>query len=343
MGLGGRFDLIFFRRYTQYQHSSHKEAIISTTTPSTLDENQHRRPVLIGEVLFDHLPDRKVLGGATFNVAWNLKGIGLDPLLLTAVGDDDEGQHVLSTMDRWGLGQEAIEVVKNRPTGRVEVTFNDGEPSYSIENDQAYDFYQYRKINANARSAIEDAALVYHGSLCWRGPITREAIVALRNATSAPRFVDLNIRRPWFDQAWLNDLIGKVDWLKLNVDELQLITGSSLSSDFTGQEIADLASELQQKFEVGNLFVTADKRGAFGIDADGNHCFAEAPDVDSFVDSVGAGDAFSAMAIACLIDGHPQEQALNEAVRFAAKACQIQGATTESREHYDVASIAYRS
>jgi fructokinase len=29
-----------------------------------------------------------VLGGAAFNVAWHLKGFGLEPLLISAVGDD---------------------------------------------------------------------------------------------------------------------------------------------------------------------------------------------------------------------------------------------------------------
>jgi len=35
------------------------------------------RPVLFGEVLFDHFPDgSEVLGGAPFNVAWHLQGLG---------------------------------------------------------------------------------------------------------------------------------------------------------------------------------------------------------------------------------------------------------------------------
>jgi len=39
------------------------------------------RPLIFGEVLVDRFPDgREVLGGAPFNVAWNLRGLGFDPL-----------------------------------------------------------------------------------------------------------------------------------------------------------------------------------------------------------------------------------------------------------------------
>ncbi|MEM7234470.1 MAG: hypothetical protein AAF517_19985, partial [Planctomycetota bacterium] len=46
------------------------------------------RPVVFGEVLFDRFPDgRSILGGACFNVAWNLRGLGLDPLFVSREND----------------------------------------------------------------------------------------------------------------------------------------------------------------------------------------------------------------------------------------------------------------
>jgi fructokinase len=46
---------------------------MSTTAQTTAG------PVIFGEVLFDCFPDRRVLGGAPFNVAWNLHGLGAEP------------------------------------------------------------------------------------------------------------------------------------------------------------------------------------------------------------------------------------------------------------------------
>jgi fructokinase len=51
------------------------------------------RPVIVGEVLFDTLPSGEaMLGGAPFNVAWHLKGFGLDPLFISKVGEDCNGE-----------------------------------------------------------------------------------------------------------------------------------------------------------------------------------------------------------------------------------------------------------
>ena len=52
-----------------------------------------KRPVLFGEVLHDCFPDgSRVLGGAPLNVAWHLRALGLDPYLVSRVGDDAAGR-----------------------------------------------------------------------------------------------------------------------------------------------------------------------------------------------------------------------------------------------------------
>jgi fructokinase len=48
--------------------------------------------VIFGEVLFDNFPDKQVLGGAPFNVAWHLQGFGDNPLFISRVGDDSRGR-----------------------------------------------------------------------------------------------------------------------------------------------------------------------------------------------------------------------------------------------------------
>src|SRR5690606_31337572 len=110
------------------------------------------RPVIFGEVLFDVFPDgTAVLGGAAFNVAWNLRGLGLDPLFVSRVGDDERGRGVLGAMERFGMDTSAVEVDPIRPTGVVTVAFRDGEPSYEIIADQAYDRIEARA----AKEAID--------------------------------------------------------------------------------------------------------------------------------------------------------------------------------------------
>ena len=56
-------------------------------------------PMIFGEVLFDEFEDGStVLGGAPFNVAWHLQGLGVSPLFISRVGQDNLGDQVLSGM-----------------------------------------------------------------------------------------------------------------------------------------------------------------------------------------------------------------------------------------------------
>ena len=86
----------------------------------------HSRPVIFGEVLFDHFPDgSRVLGGAPFNVAWHLRGFGANPLVISAVGGDSEGREVLERMTSWDLATDGIQTDEEHPTGRVTASIVD--------------------------------------------------------------------------------------------------------------------------------------------------------------------------------------------------------------------------
>ena len=62
------------------------------------------RPLIFGEVLFDHFPDGSaVLGGAPFNVAWHLQAFGLKPLFVSRVGNDAAGESVRWAMRQWRM------------------------------------------------------------------------------------------------------------------------------------------------------------------------------------------------------------------------------------------------
>ena len=81
-----------------------------------------RRVVVFGEVLFDRFPDgSEVLGGAPFNVAWNLQAFDARPLLVSRVGNDRLGRRILAAMKDWGMDLGGMQVDEHRPTD-LEVT-----------------------------------------------------------------------------------------------------------------------------------------------------------------------------------------------------------------------------
>ena len=297
---------------------------MNTSTPS-------KPPLIIGEVLFDHFPGgKKVLGGAPFNVAWDLQGLGVESLFLSAVGDDAEGKQVRDRMQDWGMDTTGLATV-DVPTGRVAVTFNDGQSSYEIVEPAAFDFIP---IN-DAKELAEKHSLLYLGSLAFRGETSKKSITHLINSAGLPRFVDINIRRPWFSEADLDTLIGGAKWVKLSDEELEQLTSLDSCEDETS--ITRGANELKSRYDIENVFVTAGSSGAYMI-SEASVARAPAPKPPEMVDTVGAGDAFASATIAGLVRNEDPDELLHKAVGFASRVCSLSGATTEDRDFYHLDS-----
>lgn len=286
------------------------------------------RALVFGEVLFDHFPDGgKVLGGAPFNVAWHLCGFGADPLLISAVGEDDEGRRVLDEMESWGLSTGAVRVDPEHPTGRVEATVEDGEPTFEILANQAWDH-----IEPRIGGELSAVGLVYHGTLALR---TEEGWHALRRAleaADAPTFVDVNLRPPWWSRERVEWCLQTARWVKLNEGELAVLSGKPVDSRAAREEAA---YDLARRYEIQRLVVTRGNQGSFVVGMDSPVLRAEAPEVPDLVDTVGAGDAFSAVMCHGILHDWSEQETLERASAFAADVCRVQGATDTDLTVYE--------
>jgi sucrose-phosphate synthase len=284
----------------------------------------HNRPVIFGEVLFDHFADgSRVLGGAPFNVAWHLRGFGANPLVISAVGEDGEGREVLERMTSWDLMTDGVQVDPTHPTGRVTATVVDGENHYEIAPGQAWDFI--RGDHALRTAAEKEPGLVYHGTLALRTGESWNTLRSLRDKSAAPVFVDLNLRDPWWTKDKVDWCLSTADWIKLNDTELAELAGHPAG---TFEQCRDAALGLARAHTIGGVIVTRGSRGALSI-VDGQRVTeAAAAPVADMVDTVGAGDAFSAVVCLGLLHAWDHQTTLDRAARFAADLCAIRGATT---------------
>ena len=285
---------------------------------------QQARPVLFGEVLFDHFPDRsRVLGGAPFNVAWHLRGFGASPVLISRVGDDDTGREVLDAMRRWGLDTRGIQIDDGHPTGRVSVRIEDGQPSFDILADQAYDFID-DGLALDALAGIE-AGLFYHGTLALRSSVSRHCFEILGGRLDCPRCLDVNLRPPWTDRGLVGDMLAGADWVKLN--DLELIEIGRWSG-LDDAALPVLAAHVRETYGLGRLIVTRGAEGAMLLGPSGDLDGHPVP-VDGLVDTVGAGDAFSAVTLLGLLLDWPDRHTLDAALEFASLVCGVRGATID--------------
>jgi len=297
-----------------------------------------RSIVVYGEALIDDFGDQQVVGGAPFNVARNLAAFGLAPVMITRSGEDQNGMLVRDEFARFGMTESGLQVSPQEATGRVVVERDAGEHRFIILPDQAYD-----KIETGAALlALAEArpATVYFGTLAQRSTCSRATLDALLAATSATRYLDLNLRDGQVDEHCVYTSLHHADIVKVNELELQDLFRWLSRPGPNAQEIdsaatATACAALLQQFKLEAMVVTLGERGSAYFGADGTFIRHDQSAAQArFVDTVGAGDAFSAVFLLGRSLGWPLDLTLGRANAFAGAICGIRGAVPHEPAFY---------
>jgi fructokinase len=283
--------------------------------------------LVAGEALVDMLPDRegplaavesftRRAGGAPANVAAALATLGRPPLFWTRVGDDPFGEFLLDTLAERGVPDDLVKRDLGASTPLAFV-------GHDADGDSSFTFY--RDDTADTRlepGGVSDATLaavdwVHVGGVTLAGGPAREAtydLAARARAADCEVSFDPNARPElWTDR----DFPASVDRL---LDLATVVKTTPADAAAAGVEADDPTALAEAVLARGphTALVTLGEAGAVGVadeDAPWGPASArvEGGDVDA-VDATGAGDAFTAGAVAALSGGEP----LREAVAFAA-------------------------
>jgi fructokinase len=275
----------------------------------------------LGEALWDLLPAGRQLGGAPANFAYHAAALGAESRIVSRVGTDELGRDLLARLAQLGLSAAAIGTDPAAPTGTVTVTLGtDGQPRYVIHEPVAWDFIA---DDSAALAAVSAADVVCFGTLAQRHPVSRAALRRLLAHTrpAALRVFDINLRQHFHSPAIIAESLALASVLKVNDAELpHLATQFGLPSD----ERAALAA-LVSRFGLRAAVLTRGERGSL-LWADGAWAEIAAPRV-TVVDTVGAGDAFTAAFALGLLAGWPLDVIGRRAAEIAAYVCTQAGAT----------------
>lgn len=295
------------------------------------------RCAVIGEALADVFPQHIVIGGAPFNLARNLAALGQAPLMVTRLGRDELAQRIREECMRFGLSTQAVQHDDQRPTGVVKVLIEGKEHRFEIGRDQAWDAIE-RDAAVQAVKAWQPQ-IVCFGSLAQRSDASREAIRAVLEATPALRFLDLNLRDAPDNESVSRDSLQLAQIVKVNDDELDqvlqwFVHPGQAAAPWGSAALDSAVRQLMARFELQQLIVTRGNRGYAAYDASGQRV-AEGPVPQVAVqDTVGAGDAFSSIAVLGRLLGWPLALTLQRASEFAASVCTLRGAVTSERRFY---------
>ncbi|SFJ97693.1 carbohydrate kinase family protein [Methylophaga sulfidovorans] len=278
---------------------------------------------IFGEALFDCFPTgENVLGGAPFNVAWHLQALGDAPLFISRVGKDELGDIILSEMTNWGMTTKAIQQDSKHQTGRVDIRIENDEPIYTFAEDNAWDFIDLAEVPTEDISGF-----FYHGSLVARREIAKKTLEKLTENPSLDIFVDVNLRSPWWEKETVYHWLEQARWVKLNESELYEL-------GFHSADLHQDMTRMHTHFHLDQLIVTRGEKGAIVRDTDGAFHQVAPPQHEQVVDTVGAGDAFTAMYIHGLLAGWKIEDTLEKAQAFASRVVKHRGAVSKDPDFY---------
>ena len=271
-----------------------------------------------GEILWDNLPSGAVAGGAPMNVALHLHQFGIEALVASSVGDDVSGEKLIDFLKDAGMDVRLVQKHSSLPTSQVLVKLDENNnATYEICEPVAWD--DIKLEDELAKEASKSKAIVF-GSLSLRNPETKETLLKLLE-NKMIKIMDVNLRAPFIDEGTIRLLLSKSNIVKLNDDELIIIT------DWFGYA-GTQQERMQQLYEALKLDVLITTRGSKGacLIAQGENCEHQGFKVKT-VDTVGSGDAFLAGFLAAMFEGKKMQRAITEACAIGAYVATQAGAT----------------
>lgn len=260
-----------------------------------------------GEILFDCFEDRRLLGGAPLNFAWNLRQFGLPIGMVSAVGMDAFGVEISSFLSAAEIDKRYV-CEDSSPTGTVSVELDRGEPRFTIHGDVAWDHITLPD------DLPEHLELLYFGTVAQRSDGNRVALDRLLRISCGLVLFDVNLRQHYYTDDQLLASLKAATVVKFNESEWDVIrplTGTRTPGD------------LLDRFDLSVVAFTRGAEGASLYTRDG--VIVEPRHRVNVVDTVGAGDAFCAALAAGLLRDKALDLVLRTACAAGAQAVQSTG------------------
>lgn len=284
------------------------------------------RIVAMGDGLWDLFPDGSRFGGATANYACHASILGAEVHMVSGVGADERGDALLQVYRKHGVKTDLVQVLKDYPTGTVQVELTQtGMPTFTIGENAAWDHWEW---NEEIQGMVTQAEALYFGTLGQRGLLARAGIrkaLTMAKDQNKPRILDINLRAPFFDNDLIRHSIALCSILKLSDEELQPVCQACGINSAKNHE--DVLKKLRSNFPLDLVVMTKGEEGAILLHAEGVLEQRGVP--ATVVDTVGAGDSFTASLTLGLLGGKDYAEILRDACMVAAGVCSHAGAVPD--------------
>lgn len=266
----------------------------------------------LGEMLWDMLPGGERLGGAPANFAVMAARLGERGVIASRLGRDKLGDRALDELDESPIDLSFVQRDPEQPTGSVGVEIIEAEPHYTIHKPVAWDFLGW---TPEWRALAQSADAVCFGTLAQRSEVSRKTIRDFVAGTrqQCVRVFDVNLRPPYFSAELIAESLATATIFKLNETEVPRVLamlGAVASPSYGEEELLAAAHWLMGRYPLRLVAITMGGSGSLLVAQDSFHRHPGVP--ATVVDTVGAGDAFTAALVHSYLSGDSLAQ-MNEA------------------------------
>jgi fructokinase len=247
--------------------------------------------------------------------------------MVSRVGADDLGREIRAACRALGLDDAYLQEDPAHATGTVTVALDGaGQPAFTITPDVAYDSLAW---DDRLEVLFSRAQAVCFGTLVQRQADARQTVQrAVRTARNALVVFDVNLRQDHYGREAVEASLAASRWVKLNDDELVVLRDLL---GLAGTSEPTTLADLRRRYDLELAALTRGERGCL-IQTDDEQIAVPGERVQ-VVDTVGAGDAFTAGLLCGVLEGMPLEEAARFANRLAARVAASAGGTPRIDRH----------
>lgn len=290
--------------------------------------------LVIGEILIDligkersnYISFKAKLGGAPFNVAYNLTNLGVDNKFIGSIGNDSFGKYINKELTKINNFKFDLNILDDRETTialYIKNKKNEGKFEFIRKNGADY-IFDFEKIKKELGKTYN---IVHFGSLFLSDSNSRNKMFSLLDSLDLNiiKTLDVNIR----DDIFLNnedyrsyylEIIKRMDVVKFSIEEILFLSKKD-----------NLNDAIKYFSNIKLLFVTLNKDGSL-VSYKNNIYKVKGKEV-KVKDSIGAGDSFFSGVLYKLQNKDINNLTKNDLInilRFAngcgAKTCLVDGA-----------------
>ncbi|PIF05692.1 MAG: hypothetical protein CSA36_05305 [Draconibacterium sp.] len=266
-----------------------------------------KKIVAFGEVVWDILPNKKILGGTPLNMVFRSNSFNDKGFLLSRVGDDMLGAAALERLKDLKIADENVQIDSEFPTGTVNITLNDNkEAIFHVTPDVAFDHIEF---SSESLKLVRNADCFFYGLLPQRFGLSKNTLRELLNETpDSIHFLDLKLFEHFFDVTVVEYLLNFSDIVRIKEKDILFL---SQKLHLNAQNTEQFSEGLLKKYNLGTVLIT---RGSNGIAGFNKHAgaFCDPGYNIIAVDNIGSGIAFCAGFLHYHLNGFP----ISDAIKF---------------------------